>query len=245
MKEDDLAALQNTLSRLQNRLLLSQEQTRLEAKRSTRLLTDISHQLKTPLSSLRLFVEMDGGDHLEEEVKLLDKLQTLVSSLLRLERLCADGYAFQFAPQDLRGLVEACWASLEPMYPEKDFRVTGSANLYCDKTWMAEAVTNLLKNACEHTLPTGQIHVTLQETVQEVRCAVSDNGGGVEEADLPLIFERFYQAKGRETTGIGIGLSIVKEIIWRHHGQITARNTRDGLEFAMYFPKLDSILSKS
>ena len=49
----------------------------------------------------------------------------------------------------------------------------------------------------------------------------------MEEADLPLIFERFYQAKGRETTGIGIGLSIVKEIIWRHHGQITARNTRD------------------
>ena len=245
LKEDDLAALQNSLSRLQNRLLLSQEQTRLEAKRSTRLLTDISHQLKTPLSSLRLFVEMDGGDHLEEEVKLLDKLQTLVCSLLRLERLCADGYAFQFAPQDLRGLVEACWASLEPMYPEKDFRVTGSANLYCDKTWMAEAVTNLLKNACEHTPPTGQIHVTLQETVQEVRCAVSDNGGGVEEADLPLIFERFYQAKGRETTGIGIGLSIVKEIIWRHHGQITARNTRDGLEFSMYFPKLDSILSKS
>ena len=67
----------------------------------------------------------------------------------------------------------------------------------------------------------------------------------MEEADLPLIFERFYQAKGRESTGIGIGLSIVKEIIWRHHGQITARNTRDGLEFAMYFPKLDSILSKS
>ena len=115
LKEDDLAALQNSLSRLQNRLLLSQEQTRLEAKRSTRLLTDISHQLKTPLSSLRLFVEMDSGDHLEEEVKLLDKLQTLVCSLLRLERLCADGYAFQFAPQDLRGLVEACWASLEPM----------------------------------------------------------------------------------------------------------------------------------
>ncbi len=65
LKEDDLAALQNSLSRLQNRLLLSQEQTRLEAKRSTRLLTDISHQLKTPLSSLRLFVEMDSGDHLE------------------------------------------------------------------------------------------------------------------------------------------------------------------------------------
>lgn len=245
LKEDDLATLQNSLSRLQNRLLLSQEQTKLEAQRSTRLLTDISHQLKTPLSSLRLFVEMDGGDHLEEEVKLLDKLQTLVSSLLRLERLCADGYTFRFAPQDLRSLVENCRASLEPMYPEKDFRITGSASLYCDKTWMAEAITNLLKNACEHTQPTGQIRVTLLETPQEVRCTVSDNGGGVQEADLPLIFERFYQAKGRETTGIGIGLSIVKEIIWRHHGQITARNTRDGLEFAMYFPKLDSILSKS
>ena len=87
LKADDLAALQNSLSRLQNRLLLSQEQTRLEARRSENLLTDISHQLKTPLASLQLFVELDQGAHLEQEQAQLERMQALISGLLRLERL--------------------------------------------------------------------------------------------------------------------------------------------------------------
>ena len=245
LKESQLASLQNSLSRLENRLRLAQEATRLENTRSTRLLTDISHQLKTPLSSLRLFIELDGGSHLEEEVKLLDRMQTLISSLLRLERLCADGYPFSFGLQDLESLVEGCWAGLEPLYPEKHFLLEGTATLSCDKTWMSEAVTNLLKNACEHTAPTGEIRVRITETPQEVRCVISDNGGGVAEEELPMIFERFYQAKGRKSQGVGIGLNIVKEIIRRHHGHISAVNIPGGLEFTLYFPKLEVTLSKS
>lgn len=245
LKENSLAALQNSLSRLENRLRLAQEATRLENNRSTRLLTDISHQLKTPLSSLRLFIELDGGSHLEEKVKLLDRMQTLISSLLRLERLCADGYPFSFSVQDLGALAESCWAGLEPLYPEKRFLLEGTAALSCDKTWMSEAVTNLLKNACEHTAPTGEIRVRISETAQEVRCVISDNGGGVAEGELPMIFERFYQAKGRKSQGVGIGLNIVKEIVRRHHGHISAVNIPGGLEFTLYFPKLEVSLAKS
>lgn len=245
LKDAPLDALQNGISRLQNRLRLSGEQTKQEAARSTRLLTDISHQLKTPLSSLRLFIELDGGSHLEEELRLLDRMQALISSLLRLERLCADGYPFSFSSQSLAGIVENCWASLEPLYPEKAFTLEGAASLYCDKTWMTEAVTNLLKNACEHTPAQGNITVRISETAQEVKCTVSDNGGGVEPQELPRLFDRFYQAKGRKSTGAGIGLSIVKEIVWRHHGQISAANIPGGLEFTMYFPKLDVCLAKS
>ena len=245
LKDTPLAALQNSISRLQNRLRLSGEQTRQEAARSTRLLTDISHQLKTPLSSLRLFIELDGGSHLDEELRLLDRMQSLISSLLRLERLCADGYSFSFTPQSLNQIVENAWASLEPLYPEKDFCLEGRASLYCDKTWMAEAVTNLLKNACEHTPAQGRIRVRISETAQEVKCILSDNGGGVDPQELPRLFDRFYQTKGRKSTGAGIGLSIVKEIVWRHHGQIGVANIPGGLEFTMYFPKLDVCLAKS
>ena len=94
--ESPSARLQNAAARLENALLHAREQTHLEARRSENLLTDISHQLKTPLASLQLFVELDQGAHLEQEQAQLERMQALISGLLRLERLCADGYAFHF-----------------------------------------------------------------------------------------------------------------------------------------------------
>lgn len=245
LKEGDTAALQNALSRLENQLLLSREQTRREAKRSTDLLTDISHQLKTPLASLQLFLELDNGAHLPQETQLLERMQTLISSLLRLERLCNDGYPFRFCPQNLEELILSCWQNLQPLYPEKQFTLEGSGKLHCDEIWLGEAILNLLKNACEHTPPDGQILVLLEQYPQELHITIRDNGGGVDSQELPRLFERFYQAKGQKGNGVGIGLSIVKEIVHRHHGNISAANIPGGLEMKLYFPKLDEILSKS
>ena len=110
--ESPSARLQNAAARLENALLHAREQTRLEARRSENLLTDISHQLKTPLASLQLFVELDQGAHLEQEQVQLERMQALISGLLRLERLCADGYAFHFESHDLLELVGSCWQPL-------------------------------------------------------------------------------------------------------------------------------------
>lgn len=107
--ESPNARLQNAASRLENALLHAREQTRLEARRSENLLTDISHQLKTPLASLQLFVELDQGAHLEQEQAQLERMQALISGLLRLERLCANDYAFHFESHDLLELVGSCW----------------------------------------------------------------------------------------------------------------------------------------
>ena len=245
LQDSKAASLQNAISRLENRLLLSQEQTRQEAQRSSQLLSDISHQLKTPLASLRLFVELDNGPHLAEQTMQLDRMQLLISSLLRLERLCADGYSFSFHQHSLRELILGCWLNLESLYPRKCFTLEGDASLSCDETWMGEAVTNLLKNACEHTEDCGRIEVFIEDNAREVHLVFRDHGDGVDAEALPRIFDRFYQVKGRPSTGAGIGLSIVKEIVKRHHGTISAQNTPDGLEFHLFFPKLERLLTKS
>lgn len=242
--ESPSARLQNAAARLENALLHAREQTRLEARRSENLLTDISHQLKTPLASLQLFVELDQGAHLEQEQAQLERMQALISGLLRLERLCADGYAFHFESHDLLELVSSCWQPLAKLYPEKTLTVTGTAALRCDEIWMGEALTNLLKNACEHTLPSGHIRISIEETAGEVAIRLSDDGGGVIAEELPRLFERFYHGS-HPGHGAGIGLAIVKEVVLRHHGSITAENIPGGLQFTLFFPKLDSCLAKS
>lgn len=242
--ESPNARLQNAAARLENALVHAREQTRLEARRSENLLTDISHQLKTPLASLQLFVELDQGAHLEQEQAQLERMQALISGLLRLERLCADGYAFHFESHDLLELVGSCWQPLAKLYPEKTLTLTGTAALRCDEIWMGEAITNLLKNACEHTLPSGHIRISIEETAGEVAICLSDDGGGVSAEELPRLFERFYHGS-HPGHGAGIGLAIVKEVVLRHHGSITAENIPGGLQFTLYFPKLDSCLAKS
>jgi len=243
LKEDAVAPLENAAAEMENRIEIEKERYRQEARRTSSLTADISHQLKTPLSSLRLFVEMDESPHMAQEISQIERMETLIGSLLRLEKLCADGYAFTFAEHAVRPMIEQVWRPLRPLWPDKEIIITGDATIRCDEKWLAEAFQNLLKNACEHTAAEGKIAVTLEQTDRAFYCTIEDNGGGVSEKDLPHLFERFYRAEGQKQNGAGLGLAIVKEIIFRHHGHITAENTKDGLKFLISIPILN--LTKS
>ena len=236
VREDALAPLQNAAAELENQVLLAREQ-RQEEHRATRDLTaDISHQLKTPLASLRLFCEMDESAHMREQLSQIERMEGLIQSLLRLERLCADGYEFTFAEQDMAALVTDVWQGLASVYPEKRLRIEGHAVIRCDKKWMGEAYLNLLKNACEHSPEDSEITVHLDQSDTAFFCYVSDQGGGVDAKELPRLFDRFYRAHSRESKGTGIGLAIVKEIVRRHHGSIYAENIPGGLRMVITLP---------
>lgn len=243
LKEDAVAPLENAAAEMANRIEVEKEQYRQEARRTSDLTADISHQLKTPLTSLRLFVEMDESPHMEQEISQIERMETLIGSLLRLEKLCADGYEFTFSEHNVRPMIEQGWSQLRPLWPDKVITVTGDATIRCDEKWLTEAFGNLLKNACEHTPADGIIIVCLEQTDRAFYCTIEDNGGGVSEKDLPHLFERFYRAEGQKQTGAGLGLAIVKEIIYRHHGHITAENTKGGLKFSISIPVLN--LTKS
>lgn len=241
VREDSLAPLHNAVAELENRLLVSGERLSEESRRAGSLTADISHQLKTPLASLRLFCEMDGGAHMAEELSQIERMEALIHALLRLERLCADGYEFSFSDHNAEDIVRAAWEELSPVYPGRRLEVQGASRLRCDAKWMGEAYLNLLKNACEHTADGGVIRVTLEETEAVFFSSVEDDGGGVRPEDLRRLFERFFRARGREGQGAGIGLAIVRAIIRRHHGSVRAENSPRGLRILIDVPKLDSI----
>ena len=241
LKEDRIARVENAAAEMQNRIEVAEERYRLEAGRTSNLTADISHQLKTPLASLRLFCEMDSSPHCEQQISQIERMETLISSLLRLEKLCADGYEFIFESCDIHRLIELAWQQLQPLWPDRTLVLDGEATIRCDEKWLSEAFRNLMKNACEHTTEDGMIFITLEQTDRTLHCTVEDDGGGAKPKDLPHLFERFYRAEGQSPQGAGLGLAIVKEIIFRHHGHITAENGARGLKFTISLPLMDLV----
>ena len=241
LKEDTIAQVENAAAEMQNRIENTEERFREEARRTSNLTADISHQLKTPLASLRLFCEMDSSAHCEQQIIQIERMETLISSLLRLEKLCADGYEFNFRECDIRELIEQGWQQLQPLWPDRKLILEGEAKIRCDAKWLSEAFRNLMKNACEHTQENGTISVFMEQTDRFFYCTLEDDGGGASPKDLPHLFERFYRAEGQHKQGAGLGLAIVKEIVIRHHGQILAQNTAKGLKFTISIPVLDMV----
>ena len=245
LQEDCLAQLQNGIADLQQSLARSRQFNIEECNRTSQLTADISHQLKTPLTTLRLYTELDNAPHMEASLEQIQRMENLIQALLRLERLCADGYAFNFAPADAETIIREQWQSLQAIWPDKKLVIEGSAHIRCDENWLGEAFLNLLKNACEHTSNEGVIQVQLERTEAAFFCIIEDDGGGVDPDDLSKLFQRFYRAQHQSKNGAGIGLAIVKEIIQRHHGNIVAENGKHGLKMTISMPMLDRNLTNS
>ena len=245
LQEDKLAQLQNGIADSQLALTRAKQLNAEECNRTSQLTADISHQLKTPLTTLKLYTELDNAPHMEASLEQIQRMENLIQALLRLERLCSDGYAFNFAPADVEQIVQEQWQGLQAIWPDKKLIVSGSAHIRCDENWLGEAFLNLLKNACEHTEENGVIRVQLERTEAAFFCVIEDNGGGVKDDELPKLFQRFYRAEHQNKNGAGIGLAIVKEIIQRHHGNITAENGKYGLRMTISMPMLDRNLTNS
>lgn len=241
-REDELAPLHNAVAELEGRCALARERLAEECRRTDALTSDISHQLKTPLASLRLFCEMDEGPHMAEQLAQIERMERLIYSLLRLERLCADGYSFHFEPHDVGDILREAWREVSAALPGRILDISGDAVIRCDDVWLGEALANLLKNACQYTPPGGRIRAALEVTPTSFFCTVSDRGGGVDARDLPRLFERFYRA-GTQQDGSGLGLAIAREIVRRHHGSIRAENADGGLTISIDIPMLN--LAKS
>ena len=245
LQEDRFAQLHNGIADLQISLARVRQLNTEECNRTSQLTADISHQMKTPLTTLRLYTELDNAPHMEASLGQIQRMENLIQALLRLERLCADGYSFNFAPVAVETIILEQWQNLQAIWPTKKMIIEGSAHIRCDEKWLGEAFLNLLKNACEHTPDDGVIRVQLERTEAAFFCIIEDNGGGVAPDELPKLFQRFYRAQHQSKSGAGIGLAIVKEIIQRHHGNIIAENGQHGLKMTISMPMLDRNLTNS
>ena len=202
-------------------------------------ISDISHQLKTPLAALNIYnglmqQEVNDSPELKQFTSLseqeLDRIENLVQNLLKITKLDAGTITLEKAPQnvaDMMGYIESHFA-YQAQQQGKTLILRGDEDvtLVCDQTWLTEAVSNIVKNAFDHTKPGATIRITWRAFASMVQIVVSDDGSGIHPEDLPYIFKRFYRSRfSKDTQGIGLGLPLAKAIIEDHNGTIEVNST--------------------
>lgn len=244
--DDSFARLQNDIYEVEMRLIQEKEVTKLEAKENAEFISDISHQLKTPLAGLRLYCEMENSSspnkYNEKELELIGKMEKLIYNVLKLEKIRSDTYTMNYKEEYLFELFSELRSEFSVLFPQKNITVSGDALFRCDRMWLGEAFGNIIKNACEHTKPDGSIDISVECGERSVIVTVEDDGGGVPESELSMLFRRFHRTEAASPNSTGIGLSIAKAIVEKHHGTITAENGRNGLRVIMCFPMIDGNL---
>ena len=242
-KDDCFAPLQNSISDLENLLELEKHNTAIEARKNTEFISDVSHQLKTPLAGIRLYCEMENSvnptEYTKKELRLIEKMESLIYRLLRLEKIRSDSYTMNFQFYEVSSIINELVAEFQPLFKDKQYSVAGSGKMRCDKAWLSEAIGNLIKNASEHTNDDGIVSILIENSEKSTIITVQDNGGGVPEEELPKLFTRFHKTENALPKSAGIGLAITKAIVEKHHGTITAENKENGLSIVICFPHID------
>lgn len=237
--EGDLAILSTQVKKMVRCLHEQQGNLQKEKDLLADSMADISHQMKTPLTSIHLILSFLQEEDLafarrRELVKklaiLTDRMDWMVYALLRMAKLEAGTVTLQRKYFSMAQLIKKSYESLAiPMELRGiSFRsdVAEEAGMTGDIAWMTEAVTNVMKNCMEHTPEGGEVSVKVEENALYTVIFVEDTGTGIEEEDLPHIFERFYRGKNADENSVGIGLALSKQIISSQNGTIKVYNKR-------------------
>lgn len=246
--EDELSLLDNQIYRTTVKFREQAENSRKDKENLQKSLSDISHQLKTPLTSIIVMVEniLDDDDMpLEIRREFLNDIKHntntisfLVQSLLKLSKLEAEAVKFRYEQVEVKSIVDECIKNTAVMAEILGVRLETDCNdiiLNCDRKWLCEAITNIIKNCIEHS-HNGNIKITADQNKLYTKISIKDNGSGITKEDLPHIFERFYKGKNSSDDSVGIGLSLAKTIIEKQGGYISVSSELNkGSEFVIKF----------
>ena len=249
-QEGELAILANELEKLISRLQEQSDRLQREQRYLCDSLADISHQLRTPLTSLNLLLarlpgERDEGERrrrIYEAGQLQERISWLVEALLKIARIDAGTAVFTKERVDAGRLVRA---ALEPFGIPMEIRsqraeleLEEEAAFEGDPEWSTQALSNIIKNCLEHAGEGGTLRIQARENSLYTEFIIEDDGPGIDPEDLPHLFERFYQGKQSFGTGMGIGLSLARMIVNAQNGTVKAGNRPEGgAQFTLRFYK--------
>jgi len=232
--EGKLSILKNDIHTLAGRLNEESDNLKKEKAAMANTLADISHQLKTPLTAMMVMVELLETAPPEKRTEFIANLKQgltqtewLANALLKMAKLESGSVEFNPVEVQASELLEIALAPLRILLDIQDQRVrlTGGATLYCDKNWTAEAITNIVKNASEHSPPGSMIEIAAGINPISSWLAVTDNGDGIPDHQVKGLFKRF----GNSRKGIGIGLALALAIMRGQNGDIEVDGGGNGL----------------
>lgn len=247
--EDATSILAAEIRKMTVRLREQNQSLRADREFLKESLEDISHQLRTPLTSIMLLLnslrrpdltKQQQTETVRELFTLLSRMQWMIETLLSLSRL--DAGAVQFHAENvsctalLRAALEPIEIALELKGVAVNIQAGSNPILRIDRSYTAEALTNLLKNCMEHTPADGTITIQAVENPLYTGLLITDTGEGISAQDLPHIFERFYRGSGFAKQGYGIGMAFARKIICAQNGSIQARSAQPhGAQFDIRF----------
>lgn len=252
--EDEFSKLQDEIYKTVTELYQTREEALTARNNYAENLSNIAHQLKTPITSISLTVQMAKehlGDTCAAEMpqgcasmackmhanikdieRQISRLMHLEEALLLLSRIDAGTLAFDRKPTDIFTILSLASDNLYELFMRKnvliDIPEMGEININVDVNWTMEAVMNLMKNCMEATGIGTAVHCSYEKNPLYVQIRIWDEGEGFAKEDLPHLFERFYRGRKAKNTGIGIGLSLSKAIIEMQNGILRAFNLPNG-----------------
>ena len=247
--ESAFSLFSNHLKTLSDKLSLEIGKADQEKEQVKQLISNMSHQLKTPFANVMMYAELLEGDNLTEEQRgkfmgkltlQLDKMDWLLNSLFKMTRLEQNVIDFEVEKAGIRQTIQNAISMVYDKAEKKKitFQVSPFLDtlLWHNRAWTTEVFENLLENAIKYTAEAGRIEISLESLENYSIIHIRDNGMGIDEEDCPHIFERFYRGKEVEhIEGSGIGLYLSKMILERERGYLTVKSERGkGSDFSVF-----------
>ncbi len=248
-EEGELSILKTNIYKTTSTLKFQKELLTDDKKNLAAAIADISHQLKTPLTSMMVMNDLlvDEQDEnkrtefLQTQSSQLNRMNWLIQTLLKLSKLDAGTIVLKKEDVSSTELIEE---AVKPFGIQFDLRNIkfksdiSDLNIRCDKNWTVEAIQNIIKNCIEHMDDGGELSVEMVDTNIYTQLTIKDTGCGIAKEDIPHIFERFYKGKNAGKDSVGIGLALSKSIIEGEQGEITVESTEGvGTKFIIKFYK--------
>ena len=251
MSEDELSILKNEIYKTTIMLKEAAENSNKEKLELKDSLSDISHQLKTPLTSILIILdnliddpEMDKNtreDFIKDIKREINSINFLVQSILKLSKFDTNTINFIDEEIELKKIINQAIKNISMLSDLRNVNINlnikSNPVIKCDFKWQVEAISNILKNCVEHSNDNSDVIVTIEDNKIYSKITIKDCGGGIDEEDLPHIFERFYKGKNATPDSIGIGLSLAKTIIEKDNGTINVESNDKGSLFEIKYFK--------
>lgn len=252
ISEDELSILKNEIYKTTIMLKEAAENSSKDKLNLKKSLEDISHQLKTPLTSILVMLDNIIEDsNMEEKIRndfIVDikrnvlNINFLVQSLLKLSKFDANTIHFVKQENDLKTIIEESIKNVSTLCDLRNINIKlnikENSKIICDDKWQIEALTNIIKNAIEHSKNNSNIIINIKNNNVYSMIEVIDFGEGIAKKDIKHIFERFYKCKNTKTDSIGIGLALAKTIIEEDKGTISVESNKLETKFIIKYYKI-------